>query len=122
MDSPARNSTTSSCAASTLRSCSSRNWKSGTSASRAASGCMGGYFRAFRAESTELMYLIRRIASQPMIPAELLLEGYRRGVFPMGLANGEIGWFSPDPRAIIPIDAFHVPHGLERVLRKCLFE
>jgi len=40
----------------------------------------------------------------------------------MGLANGEIGWFSPDPRTIIPIDTFHVPHGLGRVLRKGLFE
>jgi len=33
----------------------------------------------------------------------------------------DIGWFSPDPRAIIPLDEqFHVPHGLRRVLKKCL--
>lgn len=34
-------------------------------------------------------------------------------------ARGTIGWFSPDPRAIIPLDErFHVPHGLRRTLKK----
>lgn len=58
----------------------------------------------------------------PMIPAELLLEAYRRGIFPMAMEDGEIGWFSPDPRAIIPLESFHLPHGLRRSLRKQLYE
>jgi leucyl/phenylalanyl-tRNA--protein transferase len=57
-----------------------------------------------------------------MIPAELLLYGYRRGIFPMALDDQEIGWFSPDPRAIIPLDKFRVPHGLARALKKNPFE
>lgn len=57
-----------------------------------------------------------------MIPADLLLEAYFRGIFPMAMENGELGWFSPDPRAIIPLDNFHVPHGLKRTLRKNAFE
>jgi leucyl/phenylalanyl-tRNA--protein transferase len=58
-----------------------------------------------------------------MISPALLIEGYLNGVFPMGMDDGEIGWFSPDPRAIIPLDeAFHVPHGLKRVLSRGLFE
>lgn len=57
-----------------------------------------------------------------MIPAELLLHAYRQAVFPMAMQNGEIGWFSPDPRAIIPIETFHVPHGLARTLKKGRFE
>ena len=58
-----------------------------------------------------------------MIPAELLLHAYRNAVFPMAMENGELGWFSPDPRAIIPIDGgFHVPHGLQRTLKKGPFE
>jgi leucyl/phenylalanyl-tRNA--protein transferase len=57
-----------------------------------------------------------------LIAPELLLEGYRRGIFPMALGQGEIGWFSPDPRAIIPIGKFHVPHGLARTLRRAQFE
>jgi leucyl/phenylalanyl-tRNA--protein transferase len=41
----------------------------------------------------------------------------------MAMEGGEIGWFSPDPRAIIPLDErFHVPHGLRRTLKKGRFE
>ena len=37
--------------------------------------------------------------------------------------RGDIGWFSPDPRAVIPLDdRFHVPHGLRRVLKQNKFE
>jgi len=57
-----------------------------------------------------------------MIPAELLLHAYRQAVFPMAMDDGEIAWFSPDPRAIIPLEAFHVPHGLKRTLKKARFE
>ncbi|MBV8224569.1 MAG: leucyl/phenylalanyl-tRNA--protein transferase, partial [Verrucomicrobia bacterium] len=57
-----------------------------------------------------------------MIPPSLLLEAYCRGIFPMAMENGEIGWYSPDPRGIIPLDAFHVPHGLKRVLKKGIFQ
>jgi leucyl/phenylalanyl-tRNA--protein transferase len=58
-----------------------------------------------------------------MISPALLIEGYLQGVFPMGMEDGEIGWFSPDPRAIIPLDeGFHVPHGLKRVLNRGVFD
>jgi leucyl/phenylalanyl-tRNA--protein transferase len=58
-----------------------------------------------------------------VISADLLLHAYRNGVFPMAIDGGEIGWFSPDPRALIPLDdRFHVPHGLKRTLKKGVFE
>lgn len=57
-----------------------------------------------------------------MIPAELLLHAYRQAIFPMAVEGGEIAWFSPDPRAIIPLETFHVPHGLKRTLKKGRFE
>ena len=57
-----------------------------------------------------------------MIDSELLLQGYRLGVFPMAMEDDSIAWFSPDPRAIIPLDDFHVPHALRRVARKDIFE
>jgi leucyl/phenylalanyl-tRNA---protein transferase len=56
-----------------------------------------------------------------MIPPDLLLEAYRNAVFPMAMENGEIAWFSPDPRAIIPLETFHIPHGLRRALKKTRF-
>jgi leucyl/phenylalanyl-tRNA---protein transferase len=57
-----------------------------------------------------------------MIPAELLLQGYRLGVFPMAMEDDSIAWFSPDPRAIIPLENFHVPHALRREWRRKVFE
>lgn len=57
-----------------------------------------------------------------MIESELLLQGYRLGVFPMAMEDDSIAWFSPDPRAIIPLENFHVPHALRRVARKKIFE
>jgi leucyl/phenylalanyl-tRNA--protein transferase len=57
-----------------------------------------------------------------MIEPDLLLQGYRLGVFPMAMEDDSIGWFSPDPRAIIPLEDFHVPHALRRALRKKLFD
>src|SRR5438270_6107155 len=57
-----------------------------------------------------------------MIDPELLLQGYRLGLFPMAMEDDSIGWFSPDPRAVIVLERFHVPHGLSRVARKKVFE
>jgi leucyl/phenylalanyl-tRNA--protein transferase len=59
-----------------------------------------------------------------MLDAELLLNAYCRGIFPMAMnPQGRIGWFSPDPRGIIPLDErFHVSHGLRRVLKRGKFE
>ena len=57
-----------------------------------------------------------------MIDPEVLLQGYRLGVFPMAMDNGAIEWFSPDPRAILPLEEFHVSHSLERIIRQKSFE
>src|SRR5436190_21696347 len=57
-----------------------------------------------------------------MIDPDLLLQGYRLGVFPMAMDDDSIEWFSPNPRAILPLEGFHVPHALRRVLRKKTFE
>ncbi|MBP83656.1 MAG: leucyl/phenylalanyl-tRNA--protein transferase [Verrucomicrobiales bacterium] len=53
----------------------------------------------------------------------VLIAAYRGGMFPMAMDNrGEIGWFSPDPRGVIPLEEFHIPHGLKRTLRRDPFE
>ena len=57
-----------------------------------------------------------------MIAPEVLLQGYRLGVFPMAMDDGAIEWFSPDPRGILPLADFHTPHALERLLRRPIFE
>jgi leucyl/phenylalanyl-tRNA--protein transferase len=58
----------------------------------------------------------------PPLDPVLVVRAYRQGLFPMAMENGSIGWFSPDPRGIIPLDAFHVPSRLARVIRRALFE
>jgi leucyl/phenylalanyl-tRNA--protein transferase len=47
----------------------------------------------------------------------LLLEAYRRGVFPWFNEDTPVLWWSPDPRAVIELDEFHVPRRLQRTLR-----
>lgn len=58
----------------------------------------------------------------PVIDPALLVAAYRRGLFPMGMEDGDIGWFSPDPRGILPLDAFRVPARLARIVRQGRFE
>ena len=56
------------------------------------------------------------------IPPNVLLGAYTEGVFPMA-EDGEILWFSPLKRGLIPLDErFHIPHGLKRVLKRRPFE
>lgn len=57
-----------------------------------------------------------------VIEPDLLLGAYAQGLFPMGMPGGDIAWFSPDPRGVLPLDAFHLPHGLARALKKNRFE
>ncbi|MEM6911020.1 MAG: leucyl/phenylalanyl-tRNA--protein transferase [Verrucomicrobiota bacterium] len=58
-----------------------------------------------------------------VIDPEVLLSAYAEGVFPMGMEDGSIGWFSPEVRGVLPLDErFHIPRGLRRALRKRPFE
>ena len=47
-----------------------------------------------------------------------LLAAYRSGLFPMPLGRRGIAWFSPDPRAIIPLDGLRVSRSLRRSIRR----
>ena len=47
-----------------------------------------------------------------------LLTAYARGLFPMPLERGgPIGWWSPEPRAVLPIDGMRVSRSLRRSMR-----
>jgi leucyl/phenylalanyl-tRNA--protein transferase len=62
------------------------------------------------------------MARRPLTP-DLLVQGYRSGYFPMAdPSDGRIGWFSPDPRAIIPLDGLRVSRSLRRTVRRRTFE
>jgi leucyl/phenylalanyl-tRNA---protein transferase len=55
---------------------------------------------------------------------EILLQAYAAGVFPMAESAGdpELFWVDPRRRGILPLDAFHVPRRLRRVVRRGQFE
>jgi leucyl/phenylalanyl-tRNA--protein transferase len=51
-----------------------------------------------------------------------VLEGYRKGLFPMGYANSPlISWHLPEERGILPLDTFHASTSLRRTLRQQRF-
>lgn len=52
----------------------------------------------------------------------ILLSAYAMGIFPMGDADGSLRWYSPDPRCIIDLDAFHVSRRLARTMRQGRFQ
>src|SRR5690606_35277468 len=57
-------------------------------------------------------------AGRAVIEPELLLRAYASGWFPMGTGRrGRIEWFSPDPRGILPLDAFRTSARLRRTVR-----
>jgi leucyl/phenylalanyl-tRNA---protein transferase len=50
-----------------------------------------------------------------------VLAAYRAGLFPMGLGRagrGPIGWWSPDPRGVLPLDGLLVSRSLRRSLAR----
>ncbi len=53
---------------------------------------------------------------------ELLLTAYAQGIFPMAHEDGRIHWYSPDPRAILPLDRLHASRSLLRHVRAGLYE
>lgn len=56
--------------------------------------------------------------------ANVLLDCYRRGVFPMAESREDRGIFlvDPDVRGIIPLDGMHVSKSLRKVIRKGEFQ
>ena len=46
-----------------------------------------------------------------------VLAAYRHGIFPWPDPDGRLLWWSPNPRAILPLDGFHTSRSLARLRR-----
>ena len=57
-----------------------------------------------------------------MIPSDTLIEAYSQGLFPMADEDGAIGWYEANPRAVVEIDGYRIPHDLKRILNRNSFE
>lgn len=56
--------------------------------------------------------------TRPMVEA-----AYAHGIFPMAIDRRDIfTWHRPDPRAILPLDRFHTPGSLAKVIRQQRFQ
>lgn len=58
---------------------------------------------------------------QPALTPELLISAYAQGVFPMGSRRG-VEWYQPDPRGILPLEAFHASKSLMQTVRSGRYE
>lgn len=58
---------------------------------------------------------------EPLDP-NLLLRAYAMGIFPMADEAGEIGWYAPDPRAIIEHANFRRSRSLRATIRRNVYE
>jgi leucyl/phenylalanyl-tRNA---protein transferase len=60
----------------------------------------------------------------PLSPS-LLVRAYAQGLFPMARGpRGPIDWYSPDPRAVLPLsppEAFHISHSLRQRVKRGAF-
>ena len=54
--------------------------------------------------------------------AETVIKGFLNGYFPMPGEDGKVQWRSPEQRCVIPIDGFHVPKNVKRLIRQNKFE
>lgn len=53
---------------------------------------------------------------------ETLLTAYSAGIFPMPVEpGGPLAWWSPDPRAVIPVAPMHISRSLRRSMRRLTF-
>lgn len=59
----------------------------------------------------------------PKFNADMLISAYAQGAFPMAEPDtGDIYWYCPDPRGILPLDGLHVSRSLARHIRRGEFE
>jgi leucyl/phenylalanyl-tRNA--protein transferase len=56
------------------------------------------------------------------LTSKLLFSAYCQGIFPMADRRGEISWYCPDPRAIIPFDTYRPSKSLRPILNRNVFE
>jgi len=49
-----------------------------------------------------------------------VIDAYRRGLFPMGISElaGLIGWWSPNPRGILPLDSLRVTRSMRQSAKR----
>ena len=53
---------------------------------------------------------------------DVVIQAYREGIFPWFDEGQPVLWWSPDPRAVLPFERFHVSRRLRRTLQSGRFD
>lgn len=63
---------------------------------------------------------MQSFSKNKIIPPEVLLNGYRNGIFPMSESREDesVGWYSARRRGIIPMEKFRVSSNVRRIIRQ----
>ena len=66
----------------------------------------------------------RKSAQQTKLTAELVLRAYAAGIFPMAENRDDptVFWVDPRVRGVLPLETFHVPRKLRKIVRRGDFD
>lgn len=63
-----------------------------------------------------------QLKNEELLEPNLMITMYARGAFPMAEEDGEINWYLPDIRTVIPINEFSVPRSLKKFMETSDFD
>jgi leucyl/phenylalanyl-tRNA---protein transferase len=97
------------------------------------SGKILGHLMLNKIMRRSVRFLLPRLADGPELGQQIALDmlkfrpetvikGYLNGFFPMADDDGDVHWMAPKDRGVIPVDDFHVPKNLKRLVRQQKFE
>ncbi len=58
----------------------------------------------------------KSFSKKELLNPDKMILMYARGAFPMADESGEINWYFPEVRTIIPLDDFNIPRSLKKFL------
>lgn len=66
--------------------------------------------------------MTEHLRKEDFLKPENMIYLYSIGAFPMADENGELNWYMPNIRAIIPLDTYNVPRTLRKHMEKSDYE
>ncbi|MEW6195725.1 MAG: leucyl/phenylalanyl-tRNA--protein transferase [Bacteroidota bacterium] len=62
------------------------------------------------------------LSKKDLLKPQNMIRLYAQGAFPMADESGEINWYLPEIRTIIPLDNYNIPRSLKKFLQSSHFE
>lgn len=65
---------------------------------------------------------VNTLSKKDLLKPDNMIFLYSQGAFPMADENGEINWYMPEIRTVIPLLQYNIPRSLKKFLLKSNFE